>query len=900
MFLGNTWTDITQWVYQRDPIEIERGRSDETEVTNPQTATMTLDNRDLRWSTRNPMGPWFGTIGRNAQVTVDLLRAKDTFTRTVANDWGTNDSGFGYLYLATSGTSADINVTAGKGTIRIGAAGNFAITIMNAIVMKDVDLQCDFTLPFTNVTGASVEPCNLIARYQGPGDYYMARVEVDVSEGVRVGFEHSGGGILTPQITGITHTTAQALRVRFQVEGQTLRAKVWPVGASEPLGWHAEANDAQIREAGFVGVRNGVAGGNTNVPVVVSHDNFEVRSYRFAGEVSSFPAESDVSDTDRYASIESAGMMRRLGQRESPVRTPVYQNVTRHLESVVGFWPLDEGVTSTQGAPVIGSTPIAAFQNTGVGTFKFGQDADLPSLSTCVEVARAGRLEADLDTARAITFMNTEWTVGFGMRWSTSTGAQCFFRTSTGPLLTISMTVFTDGLTEVYLSTTSASSTTVISFNQSTATLEDWHYYLITVKSATVSTIDISLTLVNNNGTSQTFNALGRTAVYARLVRMELASPFSTTEPVRLSSVVACGVQSVPFFANQIAVGYSFFGRPIEDCLTRMIRLCEENDVPFSWKGEFVDTLPMGPQPVGTFLELMRECERTDGGTLYETRGSLGLAFRTRADAYTQTAYLAMNASDLLGRFKPVEDDREPLNDVTAKSNNGGSSRYELTTGRMSTRDAPDGVGRYDNDYNVNTWYDSDLPSVAAWQVALGTVDEARFPDIQVSMDNPAGLAHLDHVLDLDVDDYFTIANATGVGIYDLIQLLNRGTTEVLVDHVHRFTLNASPSAPYDVVVLDAGLARLGSGNRTSTNALLSTTATSFAVTNQSIFDQWTTAAGDFPCPITMNGETMSLTNVTGTGTAQTFFVTRSQNGVVRTHAAGSHPDVLRPIRIGM
>lgn len=68
LLIGSTWTDITDFVYQRNPISIVRGRPDETQSANPATMNLTLDNRDGRFSPRNPLGPYYGQIGRNTQI----------------------------------------------------------------------------------------------------------------------------------------------------------------------------------------------------------------------------------------------------------------------------------------------------------------------------------------------------------------------------------------------------------------------------------------------------------------------------------------------------------------------------------------------------------------------------------------------------------------------------------------------------------------------------------------------------------------------------------------------------------------------------------------------------------------------------------------------------------------
>jgi len=49
----------------------------------------------------------------------------------------------------------------------------------------------------------------------------------------------------------------------------------------------------------------------------------------------------------------------------------------------------------------------------------------------------------------------------------------------------------------------------------------------------------------------------------------------------------------------------------------------------------------------------------------------------------------------------------------------------------------------------------------------------------------------------------------------------------------------------------------------------------------------WTVDAAAFPVDVNIGGEKVTVTNITGASSPQTFTVTRSVNGVVKTHAAG-------------
>src|SRR5215469_7167069 len=67
VYLG-TWTDASNYVYQRDPVQFTMGRQGSSTQLSPSTATFTLNNRDARWTIRNPTGPWYGTLLQNSPI----------------------------------------------------------------------------------------------------------------------------------------------------------------------------------------------------------------------------------------------------------------------------------------------------------------------------------------------------------------------------------------------------------------------------------------------------------------------------------------------------------------------------------------------------------------------------------------------------------------------------------------------------------------------------------------------------------------------------------------------------------------------------------------------------------------------------------------------------------------
>lgn len=71
IYLGDRgWENISAYCYYRDRVKISRGKPNETSTAQPQTCTLTLNNRDGRFSPKNALGPYFGLIGRNTPLRV--------------------------------------------------------------------------------------------------------------------------------------------------------------------------------------------------------------------------------------------------------------------------------------------------------------------------------------------------------------------------------------------------------------------------------------------------------------------------------------------------------------------------------------------------------------------------------------------------------------------------------------------------------------------------------------------------------------------------------------------------------------------------------------------------------------------------------------------------------------
>jgi hypothetical protein len=96
--------------------------------------------------------------------------------------------------------------------------------------------------------------------------------------------------------------------------------------------------------------------------------------------------------------------------------------------------------------------------------------------------------------------------------------------------------------------------------------------------------------------------------------------------------------------------------------------------------------------------------------------------------------------------------------------------------------------------------------------------------------------------------------------------------------------VNGVPESPYEVAVCGTAHADTAGSELTTS---ITPTATSMSGTTTS-GPIWTTSAGDFPFDIRMAGERITVTNITGASSPQTFTITRSVNGVVKAQTSGT------------
>lgn len=902
-FLAGVWRNLTTDVRQKPAITITRGRKDWAAKPSPSLAKFTLDDTAGNYNPVNAMGVYHGFEFVNAPARIALEVGQDAFTRTVGSGWGTSPQN-GAWSAATNG-SATSSVSSNEGRHVVSATSTFQRNTLETIVVGDIEVRVSVTIDgVSNVTGGPLEPANIMLRSQNANaDYYMCRMVVTTAEQVQLSIMLRDTTTVAGPVTLGTAYSGQQWRVAAHIEGGTIRFKAWPTSGLEPLDWQVTTIRSAPFGPGWPGIRSGVGSGNTNTPVTFRYDDLELRLPRLHGEVSKWDPSRDLGEVNKTVAVEVSGLARRLSNFKKPLRSSSYRYITTTDDfTLTDYWPLDELPDATVlGASYTGNTP-AQFtrQDDGfgvlVGSIKWGAAGGLAGIERAPEIANGGLITLPINN----TALGSSYSVSWVQKISADSGAFVFIQ-NTDIANTISFTFYTNATYEVYRRTTNPISPQLLfsgSFDAIAGYDDVWH--------------TISLYSVNSGGQTDwwlsidgaTPTGTGVAVTYSPPSLVEFWLEIASREPGAFGQVVVS-----PTYNGDFANGLyrAAFGNTAEGAVERIVRLSEEEGVPYDYRGALGVVDPtatlVGVQRTRTYLELVDECVAVDRGSRYEPKGANAVAVRTVDSTLGQTPVVTLDyaAGEVAEPFKPITDDQGVVNDVTAKRPNGGEYRYERTVGPKNTADPgtqAGAVGRSDGDVDTNTATDLDLPGQAEWRVALGTVDAPRGP-VHVDLTAPdVSAAQAALVMDVNIDDLLVVDNAQGAGLYLPYRALVRGYTETLdTAFLHRIAFNCTPAQPYDVFVLGesllAGCTSKGTPSTLASGVDDNDTSLSVATTVNAL---WLTGAQSTPA--LLGGEEVTITNVTGTSSPQTFTVTRSVNGVVRSWGAGTAIEVLNPARL--
>ncbi|WP_340376439.1 hypothetical protein U5640_15830 [Streptomyces sp. SS7] len=870
LYIDSAWTDITSDVYERDPITITRGRTSFGEDVDPSRCQLTLNNRTGKYSPRNPVGAYYGKIGRNTPLRVsvqagsvaldlpgaegDYASTPDTAALDVTGDIDVRIDATLSDWLSPQGDPSGFN--------KVELIGKYSdVSASWMLSVQDWALYFEWSTSGSGMTNSASSTIPLPA---GPDTRMAVRATLDVNNG-------SGGNTVTFYTADTMSGTWVQLGDPVTDTGGTTSiansTAVLRVGDATTYSYGIAAGSCHAAQ-----VRNGIAGTIVANPdfsaqtsgatsfvdsagltwSVAGNASLTNRKVRFVGEVSEWPAEWDVSGADVYTQVTASGILRRLAQGQSPIKS----TLTRRLPTtfnILGYWPMEDGANAT-----VAYSPLAGVPDMTTSGLTFAA-VDTLDGSSALPTISSGAVINGIPPAPSST--QTSWQVGFmyNLDASPSTYRTLMVIKSTGTVATWYLQISGTG-TRVQ-GYDDDGTLLVNATNASGTDLNDgrWNY--------------LEHRLIASGGTityrtkfENTVNVYTITSTYSGTVGRVtgVGSPDSGYS----SELGSMAIGHVSVFSPWTQNAY--FGADIgyegERAGVRLLRLAEEESITMAVCGDTGRQAQLGPQKPAAILDILKDCAEADGGILYEQRSAAGLIYRDRGTLFNQRVRLALNyatAGHVSPPFKPVDDDNLVKNEITATRRNGASAVSELTSGTLSTQVPPNGVGRYQDSQEFNFYDDTQPAQAAEWLLYLGTWDEARYPTIHVDL--AAGPSLIDSATAADVGDRLTVSNPPAWLPPDSIDCLIQGYTEVIEQTGWDITYNCSPGGPWSHVAQVEAARADTEGSELVANASSAFTTMYVTTTSGPLWVESTEHPSDFPFDVNVAGERVSVTSCTGT-----------------------------------
>lgn len=870
----STWvfTEITSDVRDGQGVQVQVGRSDEgTQVAATRTG-LTIDNRTGNYSPRNPNGTNYGRLNKGTPIAVHVTRINDTFTRSGA--LGTDaDSGLTWSTVgstwATTGTAA---------TSALGSANTFNQATVDA---GGHDVEVTHVSSLSAVTTGAAWVDATIVRYVDDDNCYRLHTEFGTGGVISCKIVRVLAGASTTLAdttsAGVSYSAGTVIKTRVRAVGARLQVRAWLNSGSEPTTWTCEADDDAVNGT-QVGLYEWRVSGNTNVGTLTATiDNFRSDAIRAITPVPEWPVRWDKSGNNVTSPIAGAGILRRLGQGQKALRSPLYRQLIG--QNPHGYWPLEDGSDAITGASAVARGRPATQVGASFGSTDApgGSSASVTLSSFSGNSRITGGINGPPLTADGYAGMAL---FKLGSVPGSAQNLIRFFGTGT-----VYQWQFTVSSTSFGISAVDIGGSSVVSTSVSHAlTLTDWFAIQIETNE---NGGNVDWIFISHQVGSSVFDA--DTASYAGTA--DRITGWTATAPVDNTQVchVWLGDNDLQFFTAgfaEVAAGYAG-----ELAGNRLSRLCTENNIPIHIIGDPADTAPMGVQRADTLINLARECEVADQGTLSERGAGLGYLTRAaRTTNVTATMALDFDSGHIAEPPEPVDDDQPLRNRIRLRRPGGSEVTVEDTTSI--------GVdGEYLDELEVNLQSDGQLEDHAFWRLHLGTSNELRWPRIELNLaGNPSLIADWCKVR---IGSLITIANPPDQVAGGDLELIVEGWTETMSNYAWDVVLVCSPAAPWRIAIFDTSPA---TSNSTTLGTSRDTTQTSWTFSTANPKDVWSQT--NEPYDVVCDGEKITVTSmgaVSGSGPyTQTATVTRSVNNVVKSHSSGAAITLADPYYAGI
>lgn len=526
--------------------------------------------------------------------------------------------------------------------------------------------------------------------------------------------------------------------------------------------------------------------------------------------------DSDIRTSEHRVHVTASGILRRLGQGESPIRSALYRHISTgggFPEDITAYWPMEE----RKGAGRLTAAGDHADMDFN-GPLNLGQVETLLASAPLpiVEDGESVTLEGVVPDGP------TDWAVSWFAYIETPT---------TDPTVTRLMTVRTNGTiaswqawisdTTFYVRAYDSSGGTVVSNDAAIGSdlFDRWLNYRIEVVQ-NGSDVDFTITAVKvDTGTVSTLNSDTITSETSGRVTYVGGEITSAPDGYVLGHIVVTNtLASVGWLAG---ADTAWVG---EAASARFFRLCQEEGIEaetvgdsnhFSLRGDSTVSQLMGPQEQKTLLELLNECAALDGGIIIERRGRPGLIYRLRSTLENQTPAMVLDASanGIIRPLEPRADDQLAFNDVTVTAAFGTSGRVvdvdsveaRRTYSTARTLAGVGGVDIQDAIVGATPGLRESIVrqnlDIASWVVHLGTWPGMRFPTVTIPLDVADEL--IEPWLKLAIGDRIQIINLPAQLPDEIVDLIVNHVTDSMAPVAWRPQVICRPGGPWQIGELE-------------------------------------------------------------------------------------------------
>lgn len=880
----DVWEDITDFVNEDDKIRITRGFQGSSGRSDFSRAYFSLNNTDGRFSLRNPDGAYHGAIQRNSETRIskaygtkslqlqgavqvegtdkigDCFRAPLTYKLAVTSDLDVRidmDLESWHSEQSIVGMGLDSNAPEHGWAVYIDHGGLVHFTWVDSSLVVH-DLKSTIAVP--NVTRQSLKA--VLDANDGAGGH-----TVTFSTATTFGGAYTQlGDVVTG--TGTTNI--------FYAGGSL---SIGQSGRRSPRGPHGSVYNFELRDvlAGttvadldFTTMTNGAhthtdAAGN--LWITVNYAVVSNRRYRFHGEIAEWPLAWDPTGTWVYAEITAAGVQKRL-ERGSATGSAMYRHHTKAIIEDPGFdfqrgvalayWPMEDGEDSFQVSSGLAGRPHMEVY----GTPEFAEFTDFKESSAILRLngSKLGGRIVGTDTtyveARFIMAAETPLTgANFLTLWGT--GSMAEFR------------LYYNGTNEwryaLYSESGVETGTPIVtSAAISMTTVNELMHVRVILNQVGA---DISITVDARNTAGEDLGGavgLETGLTFGRIYRAQVNdSDTASNVDVRMGHLAIYGAE---FPDWQVPINAHHY----ELAADRIERICKEEDIEFRIIGDAVGGAFMGYQDADSPQAIMSTSAHSDVGYLTDPLDAFGIEYRTSRSLFNQAARVTLSYTgfELSGELRPVDDDSYLTNDFTAQRGEAGSARFRLTEGDLSVNPPPAGVGEYADNQSFSLAHEGQCVDLASWFVHQGTLDEERYPRIEVALENvrlSSDTALTESILLVNIGQRVDITDTPDFLPANDIRQIVIGYEEWFDNFQHNLKMNTIPERVFESAQYDTTYRFDTAGS--SLYQDISAAATSIKVSTD-LGPVWSTDDEDFH--IWVDGEKMLCTAISNDATNDT------------------------------